>query len=65
MLALPGELERAVGPSNAESSSTAGRAVIFIVVTFETRPESTDRWPGLVAGFTAATRAEPGNLWFE
>jgi quinol monooxygenase YgiN len=39
--------------------------MIFIVVKFETKPEWTDRWPELVAGFTAATRAEEGNLWFE
>lgn len=37
----------------------------FIVVKFTTRPEWTDRWLGLVADFTAATRAEPGNKWFE
>lgn len=37
----------------------------FIVVKFTTRPEWTDRWLDLVADFTAATRAEPGNLWFE
>jgi quinol monooxygenase YgiN len=39
--------------------------MIFIVVKFATKPEWTDRWPDLVASFTAATRAEPGNLWFE
>ncbi|MBW0018783.1 MAG: antibiotic biosynthesis monooxygenase [Mycobacterium sp.] len=39
--------------------------MIFIVVKFETKPDWTQRWPGLVASFTAATRAEPGNLWFE
>lgn len=39
--------------------------MIFIVVKFETKPEWTDRWPALVAPFTAATRAEPGNLWFD
>ena len=39
--------------------------MIFIVVKFETKPEWTDRWPDLVAPFTAATRAEEGNLWFE
>ncbi|OBE92643.1 putative quinol monooxygenase [Mycobacterium sp. 852002-10029_SCH5224772] len=39
--------------------------MIFIVVKFETKPEWTDRWPELVAAFTAATRAEDGNLWFE
>ena len=37
----------------------------FIVVKFKTKPEWTDRWMDLVADFTAATRAEPGNLWFE
>jgi quinol monooxygenase YgiN len=39
--------------------------MIFIVVKFETKPEWTDRWPDFVASFTAATRAEAGNLWFE
>lgn len=39
--------------------------MIFIVVKFETKPEWTERWAELVAEFTAATRAEPGNLWFE
>lgn len=37
----------------------------FIVVKFETKPEWTDRWLDLVAEFTAATRAEPGNLFYE
>ncbi|MCW2815313.1 MAG: antibiotic biosynthesis monooxygenase [Nocardioides sp.] len=37
----------------------------FIVVKFQTKPEWTDRWLDLVADFTEATRAEPGNLWFE
>lgn len=39
--------------------------MIFIVVKFETKPEWTERFPELVAPFTAATRAEDGNLWFE
>jgi quinol monooxygenase YgiN len=39
--------------------------MIFIVVKFETKPEWTERWNELVAPFTAATRAEEGNLWFE
>ncbi|GFG74959.1 putative quinol monooxygenase [Mycobacterium botniense] len=39
--------------------------MIFIVVKFETKPDWTDRWPDLVGPFTAATRAEDGNLWFE
>ena len=39
--------------------------MIFIVVKFRTKPEWSDRWLDLVADFTAATRAEPGNLWFD
>jgi quinol monooxygenase YgiN len=39
--------------------------MIFIVVKFHVKPEWTDRWLALVAPFTEATRAEPGNLWFE
>ena len=39
--------------------------MIFIVVKFETKPEWTDRLPDLVSEFTAGTRAEDGNLWFE
>jgi quinol monooxygenase YgiN len=37
----------------------------FIVVKFETKPEFTDQWIELSREFTEATRAEPGNLWFE
>lgn len=37
----------------------------LIVVKFKTLPDWTDRWLGLVDEFTDATRAEPGNLWFE
>jgi quinol monooxygenase YgiN len=39
--------------------------MIFIVVKFKTKPEWADRWLDLVAPFTAATRAEEGNLWFD
>ena len=39
--------------------------MIFIVVKFKTKPEWTERWLDLVAPFTAATRAEPGNKWFD
>lgn len=37
----------------------------LIVVKFQTKPEWSQRWPSLVAEFTEATRAEPGNLWFD
>jgi quinol monooxygenase YgiN len=39
--------------------------MIFIVVKFTTRPERADDWLDLVADFTASTRAEPGNVFFE
>jgi quinol monooxygenase YgiN len=39
--------------------------MIFIVVKFQTKPEWTDHWLELVGPFTEATRAEPGNKWFD
>lgn len=39
--------------------------MILIVVKFKTKPEWSERWLDLVDEFTEATRAEPGNLWFE
>ncbi|WP_104091620.1 putative quinol monooxygenase [Arthrobacter sp. GMC3] len=37
----------------------------FIVVKFQTKPEYTEQFMDLVGPFTAATRSEPGNLWFD
>lgn len=37
----------------------------FIVVKFQVLPEWTDRFMDLVEDFTSATRAEPGNLFFD
>ena len=37
----------------------------FIVVKFTAKPEWADRWMDLVHDFTEATRAEPGNLFFD
>ncbi|KGF15845.1 putative quinol monooxygenase [Corynebacterium freneyi] len=39
--------------------------MIFIVVKFPVKPEYADEWMTHVADFTAATRAEAGNKWFE
>ena len=39
--------------------------MIFIVVKFHVKPEWVDRWIELTTPFTEATRAEPGNLWFD
>lgn len=39
--------------------------MIFIVAKFTVRPEYADDFLTRVRDFTEATRAEPGNLWFE
>jgi quinol monooxygenase YgiN len=39
--------------------------VIFIVVKFRPKPEYVEGFPDVVAEFTAATRSEPGNLFFD
>ncbi|MFL6142007.1 MAG: putative quinol monooxygenase [Labedaea sp.] len=39
--------------------------MIFITAKFRIRPEDADRWPEITAEYTAATRAEPGCLWFD
>ena len=39
--------------------------MIFITAKFRILPEYADRWPEIAAEFTAATRAEPGCLWFD
>ncbi|WP_156727615.1 putative quinol monooxygenase [Streptomyces apocyni] len=39
--------------------------MIFITVKFHVRAEYADKWLDLVDDFTRATRAEPGNLFFE
>jgi quinol monooxygenase YgiN len=39
--------------------------VYFIVVKFPVKPDWSDRWLDHVDGYTKATRAEPGNLFFE
>lgn len=39
--------------------------MIFIVVKFNVAPEHADEWISRTREFTAATRAEPGNLWYD
>ncbi|MFJ8313072.1 MULTISPECIES: putative quinol monooxygenase [unclassified Streptomyces] len=39
--------------------------MIFIAVRFTVRPEHADDWPAIVDDFTRATRAEPGNLFYD
>jgi len=39
--------------------------MIFIVVKFTVRHDRADSWMSVVEAFTTATRAEPGNIFFE
>jgi quinol monooxygenase YgiN len=39
--------------------------MIFITAKMRVKAEYAERFPELTAGFTEATRAEPGCLWFE
>ena len=39
--------------------------MIFIVVKFQVKPEKAEEWPQITQEFTEATRAEPGNKWFD
>jgi quinol monooxygenase YgiN len=50
---------------SATTRMQEGPQVIFIVVKFPVRPERAEDWLALTADFTAATRAEPGNIMFE
>lgn len=39
--------------------------MIFIAAKFRVLSEHADAWPEITRSFTEATRAEPGNLWFD
>lgn len=39
--------------------------MILINVKFDVLPQYAENWPSIVHDFTTATRAEPGNLWFD
>lgn len=39
--------------------------MIFICVKFPVKPEYADQWPELAQDFTAHTRAEPGNIFYD
>ncbi|MGZ4485996.1 MAG: putative quinol monooxygenase [Nocardioidaceae bacterium] len=39
--------------------------MIFITAKFQVKPEHADDWPTITREFTEATRAEPGNRWFD
>ena len=39
--------------------------MIFITAKFRVLPDHADQWLEITRAFTEATRAEPGNLWFD
>jgi quinol monooxygenase YgiN len=39
--------------------------MIVITAKFRVKPQDADAWPQISASFTAATRGEPGCLWFD
>ena len=39
--------------------------MIFITAKFRVKPEHAENWPSITADFTAATRSEPGCLWYD
>jgi quinol monooxygenase YgiN len=39
--------------------------MIFITAKFQIKPEHAENWPEISRAFTEATRAEPGNMWFD
>jgi len=39
--------------------------MIFIAAKFKVKPEYAEQWSEHTREFTEATRAEPGNLWFD
>jgi quinol monooxygenase YgiN len=39
--------------------------MIFIVVKWPVKPEHADGWAQITSAYTASTRGEPGNLWFD
>ena len=39
--------------------------MIFICAKWQVKPENADQWLDLTKDFTEATRAEPGNLFFD
>ncbi|PAY22604.1 antibiotic biosynthesis monooxygenase [Dietzia natronolimnaea] len=39
--------------------------MMLINVVFDVKPEYADSWLEITRDFTEATRAEPGNLWFD
>ncbi len=60
---LPGDPLLTLAPAGARNRKD--QRMIFIVVKFAVRPDRSEDWLSLVEDFTAATRREPGNIFFE
>jgi quinol monooxygenase YgiN len=54
-----------MGAKEEATIDDQGTTMIFIAVKFSVRPEVAEQWLSRVAPFTAATREEPGNVFFE
>jgi quinol monooxygenase YgiN len=54
-----------MGAKEEATIDVQGATMIFIVVKFSVRPEGAEQWLSRVTPFTSATRAEPGNIFFE
>jgi quinol monooxygenase YgiN len=54
-----------IGAKVETTIDVQGATMIFIAVKFSIRPAVAEQWLSRVAPFTAATRAEPGNVFFE
>ena len=52
-------------PADIIPATPYDRPVIFITAKFRVLSEHADRWGDITREFTEATRAEPGNLWFD
>lgn len=50
---------------SASNTYRGGAPLISIIVKFQVKPESADSFTDITREFTEATRAEPGNKWFE
>jgi quinol monooxygenase YgiN len=51
--------------TRAGEATNRRAAMIFIAAKFQVLPEHADGWLDVVGDFTAATRSEPGCLWFD
>lgn len=61
----PPSLSWIAGQRERAANAPREDAMIFIAAKFQVKPAYADQWPRITAEFTAATRSEPGCLWFD